>query len=145
MGATQTSNINDRLFAAAGAARGNPYIQKVLHDEELRNSAIDAFKSARNAFDRAHTKNFDRNKLANDKKLRKELESAFNGLKQARAGFTAAPKRRRGFRKLLGLLLIGGGIAIAVNEDIRKSVLGKLFGGESEVKYASPTSTNGAS
>ncbi|HEV7918041.1 MAG TPA: hypothetical protein VGO97_00565 [Solirubrobacterales bacterium] len=145
MAITQSSNINDKIFQAGKAAKSNPYIQRILEDEDLRSNALAALKSARKAYDRASSKNFDRNDLAKDKKLRKELQSAIEGLKDTRAGLADAPRKRHPLRKLLGLALIGGGIAVAVNEDFRKLVLGKLFGGEKEVQYTSSSSTNGSS
>ena len=56
MPATQSPrNIND-LFEAGKNAKDNPYIQRLVNDEELRDNAIDALMSARKAFDRASSK-----------------------------------------------------------------------------------------
>ncbi len=53
-----------------------------------------------------------------------------------------APKRKRkgGLGRLLLLGLIGGGVALAASEGLRKKVLDALFGAEEEFEYTSPTS-----
>jgi hypothetical protein len=45
-------------------------------------------------------------------------------------------KRRRG----LFLLVVGAGLAIALNEGLRSKVLDALFGSEEEFEYSSTTS-----
>jgi hypothetical protein len=146
MPATQTPrNIND-IFEAGKNAKDNPYVQRLVNDEELRDNAIAAFAAARSAFDRANDKSWDKNKLARDKKLRKDLQAAVTGLKQTREDLIAPPKKQgHPLRKLVLVAIIGGIVAIAVNEDIRKKVLDALFGAEEEFEYKSTTtSTNGA-
>ena len=148
MPATQSAprNIND-LFDAGKNVKDNEYIQRLIHDEDLRNNAIAALQSARSAFDRASNKNWDKNKLASDKKLRKDLESAVVGLKATREDLLEGPaKKRHPVRKLLLVAIIGGAIALVASPDIRKKVLDALFGAEEEFEYKSATtSTNGAS
>ena len=48
----------------------------------MRNNAIAALQSARSAFDRASNKGWDKNKLASDKKLRKDLQVELKTLQQ---------------------------------------------------------------
>jgi hypothetical protein len=148
MPATQSAprNIND-LFEAGKNAKENAYIQRLIQDEDLRNNAIAALQSARSAFDRANDKNWDKNKLARDKKLRKDLQSAALGLKSTRDELLEGPKKKRHpIRKLLVIAIIGGTIALVASPDIRKKVLDALFGAEEEFEYkSSTTSTNGAS
>lgn len=146
------SNINDKLFEAAAHARSNPYIQKLIEDEALRENAISALKSARKAFERANKKGWDK-ELAKDKKLRREVEEALAGIREAKAGLVEAPKqakkrkKRRAARKLVFVALIGGIVAALVNEGFRKKVLDALFGAEEEFQYTSTTTTssNGSS
>ncbi|MBI5311495.1 MAG: hypothetical protein HZB14_10810 [Actinobacteria bacterium] len=148
---TSSANINDKILEAAENARSNPYVQKLIEDEQLRDSAVSALKSARKAFDRASSKGWDK-ELAKDKKLRREVEDALAGLNIARAGLaeaTAKPKKAKKkshkLRKILFVAVIGTIVAIAVNEDARKQVLDALFGAEEEFQYTSTTSTNGTS
>jgi hypothetical protein len=159
------SNINDKIFEAAESARKNPYVQKLIEDDQLRDNAIAALTSARKAFDRASKKGWDK-ELAKDKKLRHEVEEALSSIKDTRAGLIDAPKKakkqkpkqkqqqpkhaakprkRHSLRKLIFIAMIGGVIAIAVNEDVRKQVLDTLFGAEEEFQYSSTTNANGSS
>lgn len=139
-------NIND-LFEVGKNAKENEYVQRLIHDEDLRDNAIAALQSARSAFDRASNKGWDKNKLASDKKLRKDLHAAVVGLKSTRDDLIAPPKKHgHGLRKLVLLAVIGGAIAMVASPDIRKKVLDALFGAEEEFEYKSATtSTNGAS
>ncbi|MFY9265207.1 MAG: hypothetical protein WAO61_07255 [Solirubrobacterales bacterium] len=141
------SKINSRLFEAGHNAKRNPYIQKLIEDKELRDNAVSALRSARKAFDRAASKGWDKNDLANDKKIRRDLEQAIKGIKQTRATLIEPPRKRKGgaFKKLFLLGVIGAIGAIATNEGLRKKVLDALFGAEEEFKYSSTTSTNGSS
>lgn len=60
------------------------------------------------------------------------------------------PKKKRRVRSLFRLMclgVIGGGVALAVSEDLRNKALDKLFGAEEEFQYTPPadvTSENGA-
>ena len=53
----------------------------------------------------------------------------------------AEPKKQRsgGFGKLLLLGLVGGAVALALSEGLRKKVLDALFGAEEEFEYTSTT------
>ena len=51
-------------------------------------------------------------------------------------------KRRGGFGKLLLVGIIGAGVALAVSETARKTVMDSLFGAEEEFEYTSTTSGN---
>ena len=56
---------------------------------------------------------------------------------------TAPPKKRRKLRlgRLLVLLGIGSGVALAASEKLRSKVLDLLFGAEEEFQYTPPPST----
>jgi hypothetical protein len=79
--------------------------------------------------------------IFDDKKLQKDLKSAAESFKDASVALHKAPKRKRkgGFGKLLMLGVVGGGVALAVSEDLRKKVLDALFGAEEEFEYTSTT------
>lgn len=143
-------DINDKLFEAAERARSNPYIQKLIEDEQLRDNAVSALRAARSAFERANKKGWDK-ELAKDKKLRREVEDALAGIKVTRAGLIEAPerakkkakaKKRRPLRKLVFIAVIGALIAVLVSEDARKQLLDALFGPEEEFQYDSTTTSN---
>jgi hypothetical protein len=50
------------------------------------------------------------------------------------------PKSGHPFLKLLVIAFIGAILAIALSEDLRKSILDQLFGAEEEFEYSSTTS-----
>lgn len=162
MPATQSaSQINQKFVEAGLNAKNNPYIQKLIEDEDLRDEAIAALKTARSAFERASSKGWSKKKIANDKKLRRDVEDAISGLKTARSELVEATKgkqkkqkaktqkkKHRPLRKLVFIAAIGAIIAVALNENARKMLLDTLFGAEEEFQYSSTTtagSSNGAS
>jgi hypothetical protein len=54
-------------------------------------------------------------------------------------------KKRRGFGRILLLAVVGGGLALALSEDLRKKVLDALFGAEEEFEYTATTTPNSQS
>lgn len=126
--------------AAAAAAKNSPYVQRVIEDEDLRQNLWEAYESARNAFERLNNGKFPAKQIFDDKKLQKELQNAASSIKDASISLREAPKAKRGGlgRKLL-LLVIAGGAALALSEDLRKKVLDALFGAEEEFEYTSTT------
>jgi hypothetical protein len=63
--------------------------------------------------------------------------------KKAEAQEAPKRKKRHPFRKLVGLAVIGTGVALAVSEKARNTVLDKLFGSEEEFQYTPPTPSSG--
>ena len=126
---------------AAVKARYNPYVQRVVDDEDLRSDIVQAYESSRDAFGRLSNGKSPSKALFDDKKLQKDLKSAAESFKDASVALRHAPKKRRkgGLGKLILLGIVGGGIALAVSEDLRKKVLDALFGAEEEFEYTSNT------
>jgi hypothetical protein len=127
-------------------ARENPYVQRLIEDEELRDNLRDAFEAARGAYGRATGNGKGAVKaVTTDKKVQKDLRTAAESLREASEQLKA-PKRRKKSRlgRLILLALVGGAIAMVVSEDARKAVLDALFGAEEEFEYTSTTSINGA-
>lgn len=127
-------------------ARENPYVQRLIEDEELRESLSDAFESARGAYSRASGNSKGAVKaVTSDKKVQKDLRSAAESLREVSEQLRA-PRRRKKSRlgRLILFGLIAGIIALVVSEDARKTVLDALFGAEEEFEYTSTTSINGS-
>ena len=127
-------------------ARENPYVQRLIEDEELRDSLRDAFEAARGAYGRATDNSKGPVKaVSSDKKVQKDLRTAAESLREASERLKAPKKRKKSrLGRLILFALIGGIIALAVSEDARKTVLDALFGAEEEFEYTSTTSINGA-
>lgn len=131
--------------AKAGAVAAAPYVQRVISDEELRDNVRVAVDSARQAFARLQHGKGPAKVVLDDKKFQRSVSEAATALKDAsdalrQAPKRAKPKRRKGGigRKLL-LLVVGGGVALAVSEDLRNKLLDTLFGKEEEFDYSSTT------
>ncbi len=135
----------DRATDLYSAARENPYVQRLIEDEKLRDNIRDAFEAARGAYARATGNGKGTVKaVTSDKKVQKDLRAAAESLRDASEQLRAPRKRRRGrLGRLILLGLVGAAIAIVLSEDARKTVLDALFGAEEEFEYTS-TSINGS-
>jgi hypothetical protein len=121
-------------------SRLTPYIEQLLEDDSARDNLRHGAGKLRNAYQRSQKR---RVRAAKDKKLRRQLQSATQ-LLMAGAGALAEdvqkPKKRRG-KALLALLILGAlgaGIAIALNEDLRSSLLGSGTGPEQSSDESRP-------
>jgi hypothetical protein len=141
--ATQTA---DRAADIYSAARENPYVQRLIEDDELRDSLRNAFEAARGAYGRATGNGKGPVKaVTSDRKVQKDLREAAESLRDASEQLRAPRKRKRSkLGRLILFGIVGGVIALVVSEDARKAVLDALFGAEEEFEYTSSTSINGA-
>lgn len=136
--ATRATDIYD-------TARENPYVQRLIEDDELRDSLRDAFEAAKGAYGRATGNGKGTVKaVTSDKKVQKDLREAAESLKEASERLRKPKKKKHGFARLLLIGLLGAAIALAVSEGARKTVLDALFGAEEEFEYTSTTSINGS-
>ena len=123
---------------AARSAGSNPYVRRLIEDEDLRGNVRDAFEAARHAYQRMSNGKGPVKAIAEDKKVQRDLRSAAESLREASDQIRGKRKRRR-WGRLLVVALIGAGLAIALSEDLRKTVLDRLFGAEEEFEYSSTT------
>jgi hypothetical protein len=135
---------------AAAQARANPYLRRIVEDEDLRDNIVEAYESVRKAYARLSNGKSPSKQIFDDKKLQKEIKNAAESIKDAGYALREAPKKKRsgGFGKILLIGVAGAGVALAVSEGLRKKVLDGLFGAEEEFEYSStttaPTPTNEA-
>jgi hypothetical protein len=129
---------------AALKARYNPYVQRIVDDEDLRDNIWKAYESARHAAGRLSNGKSPTKQIFDDKKLQKDLKHAAESLRDATVALREAPHRKRGggFGKVLLVGLIGAGVALALSEGLRKKVLDALFGAEEEFEYTSTTTAS---
>jgi hypothetical protein len=142
----KAASVGAGAVAAGKAAKENPYVQRLIEDEDLRESLRSAFESARAAYSRMANGKGPTAAL-NDKKTQKQLREAATSLKDAADSLRAAKKPKRRGRGLL-LVIVGVGLAFALSEGLRKKALDTLFGAEEEFEYtspATPASNGGAS
>jgi hypothetical protein len=58
---------------AAVKARYNPYVQRLVDDEDLRQNIVEAYESSRHAFGRLNNGKSPTKAIFDDKKLQKDL------------------------------------------------------------------------
>jgi hypothetical protein len=127
-----------RAGKAAAGARTNPYVQRFVEDEELRENVRTAVEHARKAYKRMSNGKGPAKALMEDRKLQKELRQSADSLREAGDQLRGKRKRRRG-RKLIMLAILGGLAFVLINEGTRKTLLDKVFGAEEEFEYTSTT------
>jgi hypothetical protein len=129
---------------AAQQARSNPYVQRLIDDEDLRRNIVQAFESARDAYGRLSNGKNPTSQIFDDKKLQKHIRETAYNVRDAGVALHEAPRKRGGGRavkRLLLLTIVGTGAALALSEGLRKKALDALFGAEEEFEYTSTTST----
>jgi hypothetical protein len=144
MSKSKTTHTADRAGDLYEAARENPYVQRLIEDEDLRDNLKDAYSSAKKAYSRATGNGKGTVKaVTSDKKVQKEMRQAAEALQEARERLQK-PKKKHRLGRLIVLAIIGGVVALVVSEGARKAVLDALFGAEEEFEYTSTTSINGS-
>lgn len=137
----QAAKAGAGAVAAGKAVKDNAYVQRIVEDDELRDNVRTAFESARKAYTRMSNGKGPVKAITEDKKTQKQLREAASSLREAADSLRNAKKgkkRKRG--RGLMILLIGAGLAVALNEGLRSKVLDALFGSEEEFEYSSTTS-----
>ena len=124
-------------YAAGKAVRSNQYVQRLMEDEELRDNLRNAFVSARNAYARINGKG--PAKALDDKKTQRELKDAATSFKEAADQLRGVKKRKSRKGRLLLLVLVSAGAALALSEGLRKKLLDAMFGAEEEFEYTATT------
>jgi adenylosuccinate synthase len=139
---TQATKAGAGAVAAGKAVKNNPYVQRIVEDEELRENVRTAFESARKAYGRMSNGKGPVKAITEDKKTQKQLREAATSLREAADSLKNAKKGKKKRKRGRGLMLlvVGAGLAIALNEGLRSKVLDVLFGSEEEFEYSSTTS-----
>ena len=131
------------VWAAGQAVRNNPYIERLVEDDELRDNLRTALESSRKAYERI-ADGRGAGAIMDDKKTQRELKDAASSLRDAADTLRGAKTKRKAKRRggVLMLALVGGITAVALNEGLRKKVLDLLFGAEEEFEYSAPTANS---
>jgi hypothetical protein len=144
MAKTKATQTADRVNDIYSTARENPYVQRLIEDEELRDSLRNAFEAAKGAYSRATGNGKGPVKaVTQDKKVQKDIRKAAENLRDASEQLRAPKKRKSRLGRLVLLMMVAGALALILSEDARKTVLDALFGSEEEFEYTSTTSING--
>jgi hypothetical protein len=132
----------DKIGKATEAVRSSDYLKRLMEDEQLRESLLAAYGSARSAYGRVSNGKPAGKALLEDRKLQRELAEAASALKEASYAIRQPPakrKRKGGLGRTLMLLIVGAVLALALSESLRSKVLDLLFGAEEEFDYSSTT------
>src|SRR5919109_2761395 len=141
-----TKRAADRAASLYSTARENPYVQRIVEDEELRNNLRDAYDAARHAYGRITGNGKGPVKaVTSDKKVQRDLRNAADSLREASEQLRRPKKRKSRLGRLILFGAVAGGITLAVSENARKAVMDTLFGAEEEFEYTSTTSSGGNS
>jgi hypothetical protein len=127
-------------YAAGKAVRSNQYVQRLIDDEELRDNLRNAFFSAKKAYGRINGKG--PAKALDDRKVQRELKDAASSLKDAADSLRGGRRRKARKGRLFMVALVGAGLALALNEGLRKKALDALFGAEEEFEYTGSTTAS---
>jgi hypothetical protein len=133
-----SSSRAQKAREAAQSAGSNPYIRRLIEDEDLRENLRDAYDALRHAYGRASNGKGPAKAIVEDKKVHKDLRNAAESLREASEQLRGR-KRRRPFARLLFIGIVAAGLALVLSEDLRKAVLDRLFGAEEEFEYTSTT------
>ena len=136
MASTKTQKARD----AAATVGSNEYVRRLIEDEELRDSIREAYDASRTAYGRIQKQKHPAKAVLDDKKTQKELREAAESLRLASDRLRG--KKEKGgsvFGKLIVIAIVGAIAAVVLSEDLRKSVLDRLFGAEEEFEYTSTT------
>jgi len=131
---------------AARSVASNPYVRRLIEDEELRENIRDAFEAARGAFQRMQNGKGPAKALMDDKKVQRDLQQAAESLKTASDQLRGKRRSGGGFGlgKALLVAIIGAALILILSEDARRAVLDRLFGAEEEFEYTSTTTPDGS-
>ncbi|MGH2952973.1 MAG: hypothetical protein ACRDK9_02985 [Solirubrobacterales bacterium] len=132
------STRTQQARSAIGAAGSNPYLRRLVEDEELRDSIRQAFDAARHAYERMSNSNGPVNAVIDDKKVHKDLKVAAESLREA-SDRLRGKQRESHWGRIVLIAIAAAVLAIVLSEDLRKAVLDKLFGAEEEFEYTSTT------
>jgi len=136
------ADFSNRAGNAYTATRKNPYVRRLVEDEDLRASIIGALVAAKSAYGRIQASNSSAvEAVTSDRKVKRELSEAVDSLREASARIQSPPKKKRHpIRNLIGISLLTGGLVLVFSESARKTVLDAVFGAEEEFVYTSTTS-----
>ena len=132
-----------RARSAVGTVTDNDYVKRLIEDEDLRDSVRDAFEAARDAYERLSSNGSVIDTAIDDKKVHKDIKEAAENLREASNRLRGKEKERH-FGRLLLIAIAGAVLALIISEDLRKTLLDKVFGAEEEFEYTSTTTPSPA-
>jgi hypothetical protein len=111
---------------------GGTYASRLVESEYARESLADAVDNLRAARKRAAGKKAA--KIADDKKLYSQVRAAAGSLRDASRAVVKGkePPKRPWGKRLAFLAVVGGGLAVALSDDLRRQAMGLVGGASSD-------------
>jgi hypothetical protein len=140
-------NTKDRLSNATGNVK--PYVDRAMHDKELRESLQNAWDAARHVYDdllAPRSRTAIALRAATDKEIQDNLRRAVDELRHA--GDRLQGKQSHTARNV-ALILAGVALGVLFNPktggDTRRWLRNRLFGGGGDFDYSSPNASGNGS
>jgi hypothetical protein len=134
------SNRSAKAGDAARSVASNPYVRRLLEDEELRQNIRVAFEAAKDAYARMSNGKGPATTLMDDKKVHRDLQVAAESLRDASQQLRGRRQKSGfGLGKAILVAVVGAALVLILSEEARNAVLDKLFGAEEEFEYTSTT------
>jgi hypothetical protein len=131
---------SDKVINAAGTVK--PYVDRALHDEELRDSVRTAYQSARTIYDELIGRrgmSGVATRVATDKDIQEELRTAVEELRNAAGRFQGRSAKPEHGSRNATLLIVGITLGILFNPvtgpKARKFLADRIFGGGDDFTY----------
>ena len=136
----------DKVASVAGTAK--PYVDRALHDQELREHVKQAFLAAREIYDDVLAPRSvvgAAQRVAGDQDIQENLRVAIAELRQAATRLQAGPKKKHPGRVLI--LLVGVVVGLLYNPltgpETRRWMKDKVFGGGDEFGFEDQSGNGG--
>ena len=116
----------------------------MIEDDDLRQNIVQAYESLATPTPASEQRQEPDDALFDDKKLQKHVKEAAGNVRDVSVALHEAPKKQKkggGLGRVVLLGIVGGAVALALSEGLRKKVLDALFGAEEEFEYTSTTSS----
>lgn len=140
-----SSSKREKAAEQARQVGSNPYVQRLMEDEDLRQNLRLAFDAAKDAYARMSNGKGPAQALLDDKKVQKDLRDAAESMRDAAQQLRGKKSRRRGgIGRWIAAAVVGAGLVLVFSEGARKAILDQLFGAEEEFEYTSTTTPNKA-
>ena len=107
---------------AARSVASNPYVRRLVEDEELRENIRVAFEAAKGAYARVSNGKGPAKALMDDKKVHRDLRTAAESLRDASQQLRGRSTGRRfGLGKVLLVAILGAALVLILSEDAREA------------------------
>ena len=120
-----------------------PYVDRAVHDDEIRGNVVRAFSAARKVYDELGGEGplGAASKLSAKDSVRDDLDTTVQSLSEAIVRMSGQQPRRRSGWGFFVLLAIVGAVLFnpATGADTRRWLKDNLFGSEEEFDYSTPS------